>query len=178
MLHCRTDGKTIHKKKETQMTHGWIAWVRLIALRRLTSLTLQQQNREADIKIFYIYEHLAKIWMGHPQRQDPGTRNRKMSERYAGAVAKRCWNRIHPNKCQEAIEWSTSSWHKKGSFSGLSTNWAEYFADEKQTLTDQPSSLSSTWTPSSSWWDSPSWTQTGTHGTSAIGKTDKWADNW
>ena len=30
---------------------------------------------------------------------------------------------------------------------GLSTNWAEYFADEKQTLTDQPSSSSSTWTP-------------------------------
>ena len=86
-------------------------------------------------------------------------------------MAKRCWNRIHPNKCQEAMEWSTSSWHKKGSFGGLSTKWAEYFADEKQTSTDQPSSSSFTWTPSSSWWDSPTWTQTGTHGTSAIGKT-------
>ena len=51
----------------------------LITLRRLTSLTLQQQNREADIKIFFIYEHLAKIWMGHPQHQDLGTRNRIMS---------------------------------------------------------------------------------------------------
>ena len=33
-----------------------------------------------------------KIWV-------PGTE--KMSERYAGTVTKRCWNRIHPNKCQE-----------------------------------------------------------------------------
>ena len=51
----------------------------LNTLRRLTSLTLQQQNGEADIKIFFIYEHLAKSWKDHPQHQDLGTRNWKTS---------------------------------------------------------------------------------------------------
>ena len=36
----------------------------------------------------------------------------------------------------------------------LSTNWAEYFAEERP----QPPSSSSSWSQSSSWWSSSSWT--------------------
>ena len=79
MYQCRTDGKTIHKGRRLRWPmDGLMPWYDILnTLRRLTSLTLQQQSREADINIFFIYEHLAKIWMDHPQRQDLGTRNWK-----------------------------------------------------------------------------------------------------
>ena len=81
MYQCRTDGKRFTKKRRPKWPmDGLMPWNDILnTLRRLTSLTLQQQNSEADIKIFFIYEHLAKIWMGHPQHQDLGTRNRIMS---------------------------------------------------------------------------------------------------
>ena len=100
---------------------------------------------------------------------EPGSE--KCIERYAGGSGEKM---LESNSSQQV---PGSDWMinfvliQKGSSSGLSTNWDENFADEKPTLTDQPSSLSSSWSQSSSWWDSPSWTQTGTHGTSAIGKT-------
>ena len=177
MYQCGTDGKTIHKKGDPH--DPWMDWClgtifwthcedwhlshcnsrteRPISKSSFLSTSIRRRFEWATLSV--------KTWV-------PGT-EKCFLKKFAGAVAKRCWNRTHPNKCQKAIEWSTSSWHEKGSFSGLSTNWAEYFADEKQTLTDQPSSSSFTWTPSSSWWDSSNWDSWNQRNW----QDDKWADN-
>ena len=102
MYQCRTDGKTIHKK-ETEMTHGWTDALGTISWSRCEDWHLSHCNSRTErptsksslsTSIWRRVEWTTlsvKIWV-------PGTE--KCFKRYAGAVAKRCWNRTHPTKCQ------------------------------------------------------------------------------
>ena len=104
------------QNKETQMTHGWTyAWVRFLdhiaKLDISHAATAEQRGRYQNLLYLRAFgkDLNGPLFASRPRYQEA----ENVFKRYAGAVAKKCGNRIHPTKCQEAIEWSTSSWYKR-----------------------------------------------------------------
>ena len=92
--------------------------------------------------------------MQKQSRQDLGISFIPISER------NRLHNQLDPSP-QEYLEW-------------LSINWAEYFAGERQ----QPSSSSSSWSPSSTCWSSFSWTPSWQTWHQHTWQDGKWSEKW
>ena len=88
------------------MTHGWTdAWVRhldhIAKIDISHTATAEQRGRRQNLLYLRAF---GEDLNGPPSASRPVPATEKCLKRLAGAVAKRCWSRIHPNKCQEAIE--------------------------------------------------------------------------
>ena len=161
MYQCRTDGKTIHKKKETQMTHGW------------TDALERYLDHNAKIDISHIataeqrgrYKNLLHIRAfgedlnGPPSAsrfgyQEPNNVLKGMQEQWRKDVGigfiptsarKRLNEQLHPDT--------------KGFLQWPKCEMVWIFRTRKANFNRSANRpLSSTWSQSSSWWNSPSWT--------------------
>ena len=116
ILHqCRTDGRRF-TKKETQMTHGWTdAWARYlehIAKIDISHIATAEQSGRYQYLLYL--RAFGEDSNGPPSASRLGYQELKnVQKKVCKSSGEKMLSRIHPNKCQEAIDSSTSSWHKR-----------------------------------------------------------------
>ena len=132
MYQCGTDGKTIHKKGDPNVPWmdsclGTIFWTHcedwhLSHCNSRTERPISKSSWSTSIRRRFEWTTLSvKTWV-------PGTENFLICR----SSGEKIWESNSSQQVPESYWVINFILTRKGSFSGLSTNWAEYFADEKQ----------------------------------------------
>ena len=137
----------------------------------------ERRRRRYQI-FFFTYEHLAKIRMDHPQRQDLGTRNWKMFKKV-------CWSSgekmLESDSSQQV---PGSDWlinfilTQKGFLQWLKYELGWILLRRKADLNRSAIILFVYLDPELNWWDSPSRTQNWDSWNQRNWQDDNLADNW
>ena len=136
-----------------------------------TSSIQHRTHNGKDTTIYFTFGVSTKIGKRHLYHKDQDTmKQRKHWLVSRGNHDKKIGNSFYPKKLTGNACIISLILQCNGILSGPSTNWAEYFEEERL----QPTS-SSSWTPSSSWWTSSSWTS---NWHQHYWKDSTWSEKW
>ena len=122
-------------------------------MRKSISPKKRRMNDGKDTRIHFTHGASTRINKHHLHRKDQGTKMQRRHKLNYKSNHDKTWEHFIPISKRKRFH-NQHDPSLQGYFEWPSTNWTEYFEEERQ----PPASSSSSWSPNSTWWSSSSWT--------------------